>query len=60
MTLPNDDFILLSLVNTKLRDEYSSLEDLCDAEGVSQQEICTRLNALGYAYTPEYNAFKRV
>ena len=28
--LPNDPMILLSVVNTKLRDEYDSLEALCD------------------------------
>ena len=60
MNLPADDFILLSVINTKLRDEYSSLEDLCGEEGVSSDEICARLSRLGYAYTPEYNAFKRV
>jgi len=60
MSLPADDFILLSVVNTKLRNEYSSLEELCYNEGVSLKEICGRLNALGYEYAPEYNAFKRV
>ena len=60
MSLPQDDFILLSVVNTKLRDEYSSLEELCSCEGVSLNEICGRLNALGYEYAPEYNAFKHV
>ena len=60
MILPEDDFILLSVINTKLRDEYSSLEDLCEEEGVSIEEICTRLKALGYAYTPEYASFKRI
>ena len=34
MILPSDDYILLSLVNTKLRDEYSSPESLCEEEGV--------------------------
>ena len=60
MDLPKDDFILLSFVNTKLRDEYSSLEELCGEKGVSLAEICERLSALGYEYAPEYNAFKRV
>ena len=60
MILPEDDFILLSLINTKLRDEYSSLEDLCEEEGVSMEEICARLEGLGYAYTHEYASFKRV
>ena len=60
MILPTDDFMLLSLINTKLRDEYFSLEDLCEEEGVSIDEVCARLEGLGYRYTPEYAAFKRV
>lgn len=60
MVLPEDDFILLSLINTKLRDGYSSLEELCEEEGVSLQEICSRLEATGYRYFPEAAAFKRV
>ena len=60
MILPEDDFILLSLMNTKLRDEYSSFAELCEEEGVSQQEIINRLEGLGYRYTPEYAAFKRI
>ncbi|MER2055881.1 MAG: DUF4250 domain-containing protein, partial [Clostridia bacterium] len=30
--LPKDPVILLSYVNTKLRDEYVSLQELCRAE----------------------------
>lgn len=51
---------MLSLINTKLRDEYSSFAELCEEEGVSQQEIINRLEGLGYRYTPEYAAFKRI
>lgn len=60
MVLPEDDFILLSFINTKLRDEYSSLDELCEEEGLKKEEICSRLKGLGYAYTPEYAAFKRI
>lgn len=60
MVLPEDDFVLLSLINTKLRDKYSSLEELCEEEDVSSQEICSRLEGLGYRYAPEYAAFKRI
>ena len=59
MSLPQDDFILLSVVNTKLRDGYSSLEELCSCEGASLNEICARLGALGYCYDAEANAFVR-
>lgn len=60
MNLPADDFILLSLINTKLRDNYSSLQELCEEEGVDLQQITTRLSALGFRYDDEANAFKRV
>ena len=57
MNLPADDFILLSLVNTKLRDCYSTLSALCDEESVSKEEIIARLSALGYIYDENKNAF---
>lgn len=58
MNLPSDDFILLSVINTALRDEYCSLEELCVAEDFSSEEITSRLAAVGYAYDPESNSFK--
>ena len=58
MVLPSDGFILLSLINTKLRDEYSSLDGLCEEEGVSAEEIRARLSELGFSYDEELNAFK--
>ena len=36
MSLPRDPFILLSYVNTKLRDDYGNLDEFCAAEGVDQ------------------------
>lgn len=55
--LPTDDNILLSFINMKLRDGYSSLEDLCYDEDVSRGEIEERLKKIGYAYSEEKNAF---
>ena len=59
MQLPSDDFILLSFVNTKLRDEYPSFSDFCADYGVSEGELITRLALLGYKYSEEQNAFIR-
>lgn len=58
MELPQDGFILLSFVNTKLRDEYSSLDGFCAAYDVSAEEICGRMSLIGYSYDPAANAFK--
>ena len=59
MQLPSDDFILLSYVNTKLRDECFSLADFCADYGVSESDLVARLSALGYKYDSERNAFIR-
>ena len=57
MVIPSDNYILLSFVNTKLRDEYSSLEELCEEEDVDLQEITSRLSRLGYNYSAQTNSF---
>jgi len=56
--LPSDPMILLSYVNLKLRDEFSSLEEMCDRLDVSKSEIEEKLATVGYKYNPETNQFK--
>ncbi len=58
--LPQDPYILLSVVNTKLRDEYSSLEALCDGMDADPVELVEKLDSVGYAYDAEDNQFKSV
>lgn len=55
--LPNDPIILLSVVNTRLRDLYPSLEELCSAEDISPEELEERLSAVGFQYDPTRNQF---
>ena len=55
--LPKDPFILLSFVNTKLRDEYSSLSGLCAALDADEAELCSTLAALDYHYDRSRNQF---
>ncbi len=55
--LPSDPVMLLSVVNTWLRDEFDSLEELCAAEDASQAEITEKLAAIDYHYNPETNRF---
>ncbi|MDE6442119.1 MAG: DUF4250 domain-containing protein [Clostridia bacterium] len=57
MVIPSDNYILLSLINTKLRDEYSSFEELCEEEDVDLNEITSRLAQSGYIYNPHTNSF---
>ena len=37
--LPKDPMILLSVINTKLRDEYADLDALCDALDEDREDI---------------------
>ena len=53
-----DPYLLLSVVNTALRDRYNSLQDYCFSEGVSEEEIIEILKGIGYTYNEEQNTFK--
>ena len=55
--LPKDPIILLSVINTKLRDYYSSLDALCDDLNADKLEIIQKLNAVGYEYNQNRNQF---
>lgn len=55
--LPNDPVILLSVINTRLRDYYSSLDALCEDLNVDKEELVKKLSAIGYFYKPERNQF---
>lgn len=57
MNLPNDPAILLSYINTMLRDNYESLDDLCKSLDVTQQSIEDKLALIGYVYNKEKNRF---
>ena len=57
MSLPKDPVMLLSVVNTKLRDFYPSLEDLAKAEGVTAEEIIQKLAMINYVYDEKRNQF---
>ncbi|WP_288776652.1 DUF4250 domain-containing protein [uncultured Eubacterium sp.] len=58
MILPKDPVMLLSVVNTELRDRYPSLEELAKAYGVTEQEITDQLALIKYEYQPETNQFR--
>lgn len=50
--------MLLSVINTRLRDEYPSFEELCAALGVDAQELAAQLEAAGFSYMPDINQFR--
>ncbi len=55
--LPKDPVMLLSAVNMKLRDQYASLDALCEDMGVSRAEIERVIAGAGYAYDETANRF---
>lgn len=57
MHLPEDPFILLSYINTQLRDFYPSLEELQKSLGVDVQTIEHKLSAIDYHYDACRNQF---
>lgn len=56
--LPKNPILLLSIVNTKLRDFYSSLDELCQDLDESKDEIIDILVSSGYIYDKELNQFR--
>lgn len=58
MELPSDPFILLSYVNTKLRDEYDSLDTFCRGEDVDKEILVAKLHEAGFDYMQQINQFR--
>lgn len=55
--LPKDPVMLLSCVNTLLRDKYPSLNELAAAECADEKEIVDALDAINYRYDADANQF---
>lgn len=53
-----DPNILVSMVNMKLRDFYSSLDSYCDDINVSRNIVEEKLGKAGYKYHSDSNQFK--
>ena len=55
MELPKDPMMLFSVINMKLRDCYSSLDELCEDMNVNKDELVNQLKAAGFEYSAEHN-----
>lgn len=49
--------MLASFLNMKLRDQYTSLDALCDDLELNKEEIVARLKEADYDYIPARNQF---
>ncbi len=59
--LPQDPVILLSYVNTQLRDNYSSFDALCEGLDLSneqKEDLIAKLRAISYEYDKTLNQFR--
>lgn len=57
MELPEDPMMLFSVVNMRLRDFYSSLDELCDDLEVNKETLIQKLQTVGFEYNAEHNKF---
>lgn len=55
--LPEDRMMLLSVINTKLRDNYNSLESLCEDLNEDKNDIISKLKEIDYEYNEDLNRF---
>lgn len=57
MELPQDINMLLSVINMKLRDSYSSLDELCEDMDINKDELINRFELAGFEYSEENRKF---
>ena len=55
--IPSDPIMLLSYINLKLRDYYSSLDSLCEDMDISKKDVVDKLKSINYEYDETLNQF---
>lgn len=55
--IPSDPVILLSFLNTRLRDFYPSLDALCEDLEQDKTALTQKIAAIGYTYDSDKNQF---
>ena len=57
ISIDMDKNILLSVINTKLRNDYDDLDSLCGDLNLKREELIIKLQELNYRYSKETNQF---
>ena len=57
MQLPQDPMMLMSFINMKLRDSYSTLDLLCEDLNLNKDELIQTLANAGFEYNQSTNKF---
>ena len=52
-----DSYMALSIVNMKLRDEFSTLEDYCSYMALDLSDVNEKFSQIGYKYDENTNQF---
>lgn len=55
--IPTDPMLCLSVVNTKLRDFYPSLDALCQDLDIEKELLIKKLESIDYLYDENRNQF---
>ncbi len=55
-----DPNIMLSIINMKLRDEFTNLDSLVKYYSINKNEIINKLKDNGFQYNEKENQFKRI
>lgn len=55
--IPSNPMMLLSFINTKMRDEHMNLDELCYDLEIDRNDIEEKLKMISYSYDPELNRF---
>ena len=58
MNIPKDPVMLLSFINTQLRDNYSDIDELCASLDINKNELMSKLAAIDYRYDEISRQFK--
>ena len=53
----DNQFILLSFINTKLRDEFENLDCLCECLCIDKDCLISKLKEINYEYNEKENKF---
>lgn len=56
--MPKDPFLLLSFINTRLRDSGEDFNEICRSENEDPEEIRARLKNAGFEYHEEIRQFR--
>jgi hypothetical protein len=57
LDIPQDPIILVSYVNTKLRDQFATLDELCRTYELDEEELRNTLDSVDYQYDETTNQF---